>query len=179
KEEDEIDQLEKEFKNCSLENSQESLQKKSFFLDYIHSSLITDLFGQAQLIFLPHHGTNTENSQRYLGSLKNESKERTFVVNSSPFGPQHLPKKSTWELAPKVPVHPEHPFSFGHDNSETVSMKLTTKPIYVTGIAPCGMYCFRISDKFENDGIYMLNLFNEPYSWFNVVPKCSSIRNSH
>lgn len=97
------------------------------------------------LIFLPHHGTNTENSQRWLGYFSNDRNPHCFVVCSSPFGPDAIPKRSTLELAPHSPIHPIHPFIYRQDNAEGFGLRMTTRPIYLTGVATGGVECFVLS----------------------------------
>lgn len=148
--------------------------KKVVFVDYANLLLKMRLFESSQLIVLPHHGTNTENSQRFLGYFSGISGKRTFVISSSPFGGDNLPKRSTLEMGPLTPIHPMHPFLYGRDDykkgtNKRVSMKITMKPIYVTGAAPGGVYCFKISERFEDKSIYMLNLYGQDSSWFNVL----------
>ena len=97
------------------------------------------------LIFLPHHGTNTENSQRWLGYFSNDKNPHCFVVCSSPFGKDKIPKRSTLELAPHFPVHPIHPFIYRQDNAGGFGLRMTMRPIYLTGVAPGGVECFVLS----------------------------------
>ena len=122
------------------------------------------------LIFLPHHGTNTENSQRWLGYFSNDKNPHCFVVCSSPFGKDKIPKRSTLELAPHSPVHPTHPFIYHQDNAEEFGLRMTTRPIYLTGVAPGGVECFVFSkseSKIKKLDVYQRD-DDKSYRWIDV-----------
>ncbi|GHU20857.1 hypothetical protein FACS189472_12910 [Alphaproteobacteria bacterium] len=154
------------------------IPSKSEFLEIMEANSIPEendsirlnmrLFENSQVIFIPHHGTNTKNSQRFLGFFSGLPKEKVFIVSSSPFEQHNLPKESTLEMAPKNPSHPPHPFIYGDDYYDlkgNAEMKITNKPIYVTGSAPNGFYCLKVSQTDKN--IYMLNFYDR--KWFNVL----------
>lgn len=124
----------------------------------------------AYLVFLPHHGTNTANSQRWIGYFSNEGKKHCFVVSSSPFGTSAIPKRSTLELASRIPTHPMHPFLYRQDNDEKCGFRMTTRPIYLTGVAPGGVECFVLSKG--NPKIQKLDVYKRDdgknFRWFDI-----------
>ena len=106
------------------------------------------LLQTCSLCFLPHHGTRTEFSQRWIGAI-GDHYPHCFVISSSPFGKDRLPKRSTIEFIPHNPVVDLHPVVYSRDSylsSEKASIRTTTKPVYVTGIAPGGVECFLFSE---------------------------------
>lgn len=124
----------------------------------------------AYLIFLPHHGTNTANSQRWIGYFSNDRKQHCFVVSSSPFGPDAIPKRSTLELAARIPTHLMHPFVYRQDNAKKYGFRMTTRPIYLTGVAPGGVECFVLSKG--NPKIQKLDVYKRDdgknFRWFDI-----------
>lgn len=144
-----------EYINAKLTEHYYDLMKRMVFLNAKRST-----FKNSQIVFLPHHGTNTKNSQNILGlfagrDFRKPEEQRIFIVSSSPFGSDKLPKASTLEMAPFFPVHPVHKFIYCRDYSSFVNMIDTEKPIYLTGAAPAGV----ITVKIDSDGAsYILDL---------------------
>lgn len=150
----------------------QSMIEIDVFTTYMNALIQRKLFGRSQLIFLPHHGTNSENSQRLLGYFSGLDDEmKVYVVSSSPFGTDGLPKRSTLEMTPLYPTQPEHHFIYSQDGDKNAgsSMRRTNKPIYVTCSAIGGAHYFKIPDRFEDESMYMLNLWSEQPYWFNVL----------
>ena len=128
----------------------------------VHTLAIRKLFKDSQIIFIPHHGTQTKNSQNFLGLFAGMDAAHTFIVSSSPFGKDGLPKASTLEMAPVHPMHPLHYFMYRRDFMDEpgqAQLKLTSKPIYMTGAAPSGVITIMIDPKDGNS--YLLDLMPE------------------
>lgn len=125
---------------------------------------------EADLIFLPHHGTNTANSQRWLGYFANDRRTHCFVISSSPFGTDKTPKRSTIELAPELPRHPSHLVIYSQDMNNIQSFRMTNRPIYITDSASGGVECFAITHE---KTILKLDVYkredNELYRWFDIL----------
>ena len=108
------------------------------------------IFKNANVVFLPHHGANTKNSQNILGLFAGRNilnEPRLFIVSSSPFGIDKLPKASTLEMAPFYPQHPSHKFLYCRDylySINSVQILDTKKPIYLTGASPTGVVTVKI-----------------------------------
>ena len=172
---DDFAKNEKRLEDLIIDNNNQliyllNIVEKTIFVDYLNTLVKRKLFECSNLIILPHHGTNTNCSQRFLGYFVGLPGERAFIVCSSPFESKCLPKRSTLEMAPIKPTHPAHLFSFCQDNEiNNVCMQPTTKPIYVTGMAPGGAYCFKISERPEDMSIYMLDLYEDESFWFNIL----------
>jgi beta-lactamase superfamily II metal-dependent hydrolase len=161
--------------------------QRSLLCEYLNNTLRRRFFANSHLVFIPHHGTHTENSQRFLGFFSGIEGKRAYIVSSSPFGRDHLPKRSTLEMASLQPKHPSHPFIYYPDFAEIgdkASLQMTTKPIYVTGAAPSGYYFLRIvanasssssssSSSASSADIYMYDPYNRGSgtagSWFNML----------
>ena len=112
--------------------------------DAIKVNELRENIKNCQLIFLPHHGSNKNESQRWLGFFSNDGNQHCFVISSSAYGKDALPKRSNLEMAPNSPVHYLHPFVYAQNTSYTRSMMMTKKPSYVTGSEPGGVACFRV-----------------------------------
>jgi beta-lactamase superfamily II metal-dependent hydrolase len=140
----------------------------------IHTIAMRDLFKDSQIIFLPHHGTNTKNSQNILGFFAGRIEPRAFVVSSSPFGNNQLPKASTLDMAPAMPKHLPHPFLYCRDFIPSVGapqLKETTKPIYLTGAAPAGVITMMIPNMDEKVG-FILDLIPRDsalFRWIDIL----------
>lgn len=131
------------------------------------------LLQTSSLCFLPHHGTRTEFSQRWIGAL-GDHYPHCFVISSSPFGKDRLPKRSTIEFIPHNPVVSLHPVVYSRDSysfSEKASIRTTTKPVYVTGIAPGGVECFLFSEDFPST-LKKLDIFRrgdeKDFRWIDI-----------
>lgn len=131
----------------------------------------------SDLIFLPHHGTNTANSQRWIGYFANDRMGHTFVISSSPFGKDCLPKRSSIEFIPELPLHLSHTIVYSQDEHDIQAFRLTNKPVYITGSAPGGVECFCIIQ----DRIFKLDVARRlddkaQYRWFDIFDsnKCFS-----
>lgn len=109
-----------------------------------YTNIIRHTIKDSQLIFLPHHGSSKHESQRWLGFFSNDGEQHCFVINSSPFGKDALPKRSNLEMAPITPEHHLHPFIYAQNTNQVTSMVMTTKPIYVTCAEPGGVACFKV-----------------------------------
>jgi hypothetical protein len=140
--------------------------------ELIRVSVMRDLFKNSQVIFVPHHGTNTKNSQNFLGFFSGRDEMHLFIVCSSPFGPNSLPKVSTLDMAPPFPMHPEHPFLYCRDHisyGNMAQLRMITKPIYATGSAPAGLHCLIIDEK----DVFLLDMFtrhdNNDCRWINAL----------
>ncbi|MDR1982562.1 MAG: MBL fold metallo-hydrolase [Holosporaceae bacterium] len=153
----------------------ENTQKKYYSLltnRLVRTLAMRGLFKDSQIVFLPHHGTNTNNSQSFLGLFAPIDKPHIFIVSSSPFGRDQLPKASTLEMAPPYPQHPPHWFLYSRDFLESrgqPQLKLTMKPIYLTGAAPVGV----ITTMIRNDGkAFILDLIpredHSLYGWIDI-----------
>ena len=96
------------------------------------------------IVVLPHHGTDTQKSQNWLAYFSGRKKIPIFIISSSPFVANKRPVKSTIDMVPSssrgVPTH-----TVIYSNDDVVKQLLTTKPIYVTGAAHGGMYCFSLA----------------------------------
>lgn len=122
----------------------------SFRKNQILRELLRDY--SIKLIFLPHHGTNTENSQRWQG-LFSQSTDKIFVISSTPLVKNHLPKASTLEMIPNKPEQEIHPFLYATDNKDVqngifdnlVHFRMTNKPVYLTGAEPQGVCAFALT----------------------------------
>lgn len=107
-----------------------------------------DLLKDISAVFLPHHGTVTKGSQRWLTSLSGFSRSITWFVSSSPDGNDRIPERSIYEACPSLPKRNLHAISYraGEKGSEgSLRYKFTEKPLYITGAAPGGVYWLRIS----------------------------------
>jgi hypothetical protein len=114
-----------------------------------------NFYSGVRTVFLPHHGTNTQNSQRILGFFTGTSgvestptNDRIFIVSSAPFAGQRIPKRSTLEMTPDLPIQRDHPFLYAKDDidlevDDAVALQVTTKPIYLTSASPIGVFCLK------------------------------------
>jgi hypothetical protein len=155
--------------------------QKALLCEYLNFMLQRRIFDNSQIVFIPHHGTHTEYSQRFLGFFSGMEFPKVYIVSSSPFDIHGLPKRSTLEMAPFQPIHPEHPFIYYEDFTDigvNAALQLTTKPIYVTGAAPGGFYLLNVvqnSIDTKKGDVFMLDIYNRDYSatpatrWFNVL----------
>lgn len=103
--------------------------------------------GDVNVVFLPHHGSSTENSQRWMGFLSG-SHVKTWFVSSSPEVRHKLPSRSIIERCPRDVKHWPHAFSYAGEGGTFEDIPLfqfTEQPIYVTGAAPGGAYWLKIS----------------------------------
>jgi hypothetical protein len=147
-----------------------ALEKFLMFVSTIPAPIRKEL-RCSHLIFLPHHGTNTGNSQRWLGYFANDRIPHCFVVNSSPFGLNRISKRSTIEFAPEFPRHPPHAVVYSKDESDVQSLQMTTKPLYITGSAPGGVECFLLHPDIEH--ILKLDVArrqedDKKFRWFDI-----------
>jgi hypothetical protein len=126
----------------------EDLESLLSFVSSIPAGIRSELVN-SQLIFLPHHGTNTENSQRWIGYFANNGASHCFVINSSPFRADRIPKRSSIEFIPEFPRHLSHAVVYSQDIYDVQSLRMTNKPVYITGSAPGGVECFLISPNFD------------------------------
>lgn len=117
------------------------------------------MFLEATTVDLPHHGTQTENSQVFEAVLSsNINSNVLYIINSSPFGDSSIPKASSFYMAPSFPKYPLHYVLYSHDNigqtrgNKSVQVSLIEKPIYMTGAAEQGV----IVTKFNQTGSYLL-----------------------
>lgn len=127
-------------------------------IQLVRTLTMRKLFRDSQIIFLPHHGTHTKNSQSFLGLFAGSTTPHVFVVSSSPFGRDQLPKASTYDMTPPYPIHPLHYFMYSRDYLDMpghVQLKLTNKPIYMTGAAPGGVFILMICNDSNS---YILDL---------------------
>ncbi|MDR2724041.1 MAG: MBL fold metallo-hydrolase [Holosporaceae bacterium] len=125
-------------------------------------------------VFLPHHGSNSENSQRFLGYFAANPNDRIFVVSSAPFAGKRLPKRSTWEMAPEFPIQLDHPFLYAKDDADldvlgdNSFLQVTTKPIYLTSASPIGVFCLKV----RGGDIFILDTHfrgdDSPFKWVNA-----------
>lgn len=114
-----------------------------------------------KLIFLPHHGTNTENSQRWQG-LFSQSTDKIFVISSAPSVKNHFPKASTLEMIPNEPKQEIHPFLYASDNNfDYLHFRMTDKPVYLTGAEPQGVCAFALS---KDHYLYKLDMCRRSFS---------------
>ena len=142
---------------------------------FIRVSAIRKLFRDSQIIFLPHHGTNTQNSQNFLGLFAGLGTPHTFIVSSSPFGKDRLPKASTLEMAPQYPLHPLHYFVYNRDflKNDWNQAVPTNKPIYMTGAVPSGVLIIMIK---PDGAAFLLDLLKPstirpdelPFRWIEL-----------
>ena len=135
-----------------------------------YTEIIRSIIKESQLIFLPHHGSSKHESQRWLGFFSNDGVQHCFVISSSPFGKDALPKRSNLEMAPIIPEHALHPFIYAQNTNHVTSMVMTTKPIYVTCAEPGGVSCFKIIPG--EDSIQKFDAFrredDQLFRWFHI-----------
>ncbi len=107
-------------------------------------------------VFIPHHGTDTANSQRVVEYLLDRQlPPASFIVNSVVVPKDNLPHRSTFEIIPRDILHPAHYIVYHNGDSKRI--KLTKKRLYVTETAPGGVF-WQISD---GDNIYQYNAYRE------------------
>ena len=132
------------------------------------------IFLDSDLVFLPHHGTQTRGSQRILAYLANNGEKknsRYYVVSSSPYGSDELPKTSTLEMTPASPTVKEHVFYSCNDyytsdllthdkytkmyniHSFVSQRTMTTKPIFETHAMSSGVLVCSI--MLDEKGLYI------------------------
>lgn len=164
--------------------------QKALLCEYLNFMLQRRIFDNSQIVFIPHHGTHTEYSQRFLGFFSGMEFPKVYIVSSSPFDIHGLPKRSTLEMAPLKPIHPEHPFIYYEDFTDigdNAALQMTTKPIYVTGAAPGGYYFLSVVNNItassfsstssplpaNTASIFMFDSYNRGSGvsggWFNVL----------
>lgn len=88
--------------------------------------------------------------------------------SSSPFGRDHLLKRSSIEFIPETPFHLSHTIVYSQDEFDFKSFRLTNKPVYITGSAPGAVECFCLFP----DRIFKLDVARhedeQQYRWFNI-----------
>ena len=124
----------------------------------------------SQLVVVPHHGTNTEHSQRWIGYFSNDGLDHIFLINSFPFEKNHLPKRSSVEFVPESPLQLPHAIIYSQDEANIQSFRITKRPVYVTGAAPGGVECFCLLPEniLKLDVARHDRYDNERYRWFDV-----------
>lgn len=112
-------------------------------------------------VFLPHHGSSSENSQRWMGYFM-KPLQPTWFVSSTPEGAHKLPTRSIIERCDASIVHKPHAFSYageGGTYNKIPLFQFTTKPLYITGAAPGGVYWLRISNIDSNGAIELYDAY--------------------
>ena len=136
---------------------------------------IRHTFRSSDVVVLPHHGTNTEASQNFLGYFSPfaGSYPKIYIVSSSPFGPHGLPKASTLEMAPRYPHVFEHPFLYCRDGLPKSMIQFTTtkKPIFLTGAAPAGFQAVKIT---ESGKMFILDPTDAENPWYEFNFKATN-----
>lgn len=119
-----------------------------YTIQMIRILAIRKLFRNSKVIFLPHHGSESENSQAFLGLFGAIEGPHLFIICSSPFDKSKLPNASTIEMAPLSPTQLPHPVIYSRKDIESYhQLKLTSKPIYMTGASPGGFIDLIIDDN--------------------------------
>ena len=116
------------------------------------------LFNNIGCVFVPHHGSRTEDSGRFISYLEDQPiPPATFIISSEVSSCQHnLPKRGAWESVSRRPIkHPAHFFTYHNGTSKKI--KLTKKRVYITEAAPGGVY-WLVSD---GKTIWMYNAYKK------------------
>lgn len=118
-----------------------------------------ELAKDAKVVFLPHHGTDTEGSDRWVKylSLFSGPNKLTWFISSSPEGLDSLPKCSIIKKFPFAnDSNKPHDFSCKSDGDGIMSQS-TRAPRYITGAAPGGVYWLRIPNNENKIELYNAN----------------------
>ena len=132
---------------------------KDIVASLVHILAIRKIFKASDVIYLPHHGSNTNCSQNFLGLFAGLNKKHLFIVSSSPFGKDQLPKASTFEMAPSAPEMFAHPFLYCRDYTNSrgkAQFVMTKKPIFLTGAAPGGVIAVKFTGSLSGS-VHILN----------------------
>ncbi len=132
---------------------------KDIVASLVHILAIRKIFKASDVIYLPHHGSNTNCSQNFLGLFAGSNRKHLFIVSSSPFGKDQLPKASTFEMASSAPEMFAHPFLYCRDYTNSrgkAQFVMTKKPIFLTGAAPGGVIAVKFTGSLSGS-VHILN----------------------